>query len=58
MLRNASSNSRSTSSSPLRFNTLGWGNATADRPYGVIAGGTENGDLELWDPAAILEDKG
>ncbi|KAF7727576.1 protein transport protein S31 [Apophysomyces ossiformis] len=43
--------------SNARFNTLVWGNATAEKPYGIIVGGLENGELELWDPAAILESK-
>ncbi|KAI7885775.1 hypothetical protein K492DRAFT_233927 [Lichtheimia hyalospora FSU 10163] len=45
-------------STNARFNTLGWGHTTTDKPYGIIAGGMDSGELELWDPNAILEDKG
>ncbi|KAI8139161.1 hypothetical protein BJV82DRAFT_522338 [Fennellomyces sp. T-0311] len=45
-------------STNARFNTLRWGHATNEKPYGVIAGGMDSGELELWNPAAILEDKG
>lgn len=38
-----------------RFNRLAWGHATADRPYGVIAGGMENGELNLWSAGAIID---
>lgn len=40
-----------------RFNALTWGHLTSDKPHGVIAGGMESGELELWDPAAILDNK-
>lgn len=38
-----------------RFNRLSWG-LTPDnsRPFGVLAGGLENGELVIWDPKAIL----
>ncbi|ORZ03860.1 hypothetical protein BCR43DRAFT_451486 [Syncephalastrum racemosum] len=45
-------------STNARFNTLGWGHVTADKPNGIIAGGMENGELELWNPSAILDNKG
>ncbi|KAI9262294.1 hypothetical protein BDA99DRAFT_72356 [Phascolomyces articulosus] len=45
-------------STNARFNTLRWGHATTEKPYGIIAGGMDSGELELWNPAAILEDKG
>ncbi|KAF9989527.1 protein transport protein S31 [Mortierella antarctica] len=41
-------------SSSARFNRLTWASPTVDRPYGVIAGGMENGELNLWDANAIL----
>jgi len=37
-----------------RFNRLAWAKPTVDRPYGMIAGGMENGELNLWDANAIL----
>ncbi|KAG0051196.1 protein transport protein S31 [Gryganskiella cystojenkinii] len=37
-----------------RFNRLAWASPTVDRPYGMIAGGMENGELNLWDANAIL----
>ncbi|KAF9386751.1 protein transport protein S31 [Mortierella sp. AD011] len=37
-----------------RFNRLAWASPTVDRPYGTIAGGMENGELNLWDANAIL----
>ncbi|KAL9557965.1 hypothetical protein PS6_001549 [Mucor atramentarius] len=40
-----------------RFNTLAWGHAIAEKPHGVIAGGMENGELELYDASAILDKK-
>lgn len=42
-------------SSNARFNRLAWGNIAADTPKGIIAGGKENGELDLWNPALILE---
>lgn len=39
----------------LRFNKLVWGNASSTNPYGIIAGGLENGVLSLWDPSKILD---
>ncbi|KAF9926504.1 protein transport protein S31 [Linnemannia zychae] len=41
-------------SSSTRFNRLAWASPTIDRPYGMIAGGMENGELNLWDANAIL----
>ncbi|RIB13203.1 hypothetical protein C2G38_2003608 [Gigaspora rosea] len=40
--------------SNARFDRLVWGNAI-DKTYGIIAGGLENGELDLWDPEIILE---
>ncbi|CAO3616708.1 unnamed protein product [Mucor hiemalis] len=34
-----------------------WGNASSTNPYGIIAGGLENGNLTLWDPVKILNGK-
>ncbi|KAI9498424.1 hypothetical protein BDB00DRAFT_448070 [Zychaea mexicana] len=45
-------------STNARFNTLRWGHVTTDKPYGIIAGGMDSGELELWNPTAILEDEG
>ncbi|CAG8490660.1 13439_t:CDS:10 [Cetraspora pellucida] len=39
--------------SSARFDRLVWGNAI-DKAYGIIAGGLENGELDLWDPEIIL----
>ncbi|KAI9308433.1 hypothetical protein BJ944DRAFT_174834 [Cunninghamella echinulata] len=44
--------------SPSRFNKLAWGYNTTEKPYGILAGGMENGELILWDPSAILNNKG
>ncbi|CAG8482558.1 2724_t:CDS:10 [Acaulospora colombiana] len=41
-------------SSNARFNRLVWGIAN-DKSHGLIAGGMENGELNLWDPSIILE---
>ncbi|KAI8823184.1 uncharacterized protein EV422DRAFT_566042 [Fimicolochytrium jonesii] len=40
-----------------RFNRLAWGSIPGDaaRPLGVLASGMENGELNLWNPAAIAE---
>ncbi|KAI7870467.1 hypothetical protein BDF14DRAFT_97344 [Spinellus fusiger] len=40
-----------------RFNTLAWGHMTAEKPSGIIVGGMESGELELWDPSAILNNQ-
>ncbi|KAG5455709.1 MAG: hypothetical protein BJ554DRAFT_4783, partial [Olpidium bornovanus] len=45
-------------SSNARFNQLAWGYVGGDRQYGVIAGAMENGELDFWDPEAILAGKG
>ncbi|KAJ3066923.1 protein transport protein S31 [Podochytrium sp. JEL0797] len=40
-----------------RFHTLAWG-APSDavkRPLGILAGGLENGELQLWDPRILLD---
>ncbi|KAI8637267.1 hypothetical protein BD408DRAFT_406578 [Parasitella parasitica] len=57
---NPESNSLETAqrvSTSSRFNTLAWGHVTAEKPHGIIAGGMENGELELFDASAILDDK-
>ncbi|KAJ3023627.1 protein transport protein S31 [Thoreauomyces humboldtii] len=40
-----------------RFNRLAWGTIPGDvsKPLGMLASGMENGDLDLWNPAAIIE---
>ncbi|KAI8909273.1 hypothetical protein DFJ77DRAFT_433416 [Powellomyces hirtus] len=40
-----------------RFNRLAWGSIPGDtsRPLGILASGMENGELNLWNPAAIVE---
>ncbi|KAG8835102.1 protein transport protein S31 [Serendipita sp. 399] len=38
-----------------RFNRLTWGAVDATRPHGILAGGMENGEIGLWDPAKIVE---
>lgn len=43
---------------PCRFNTLAWGFTSPEKPYGLIAGGMDNGELALWDPSSILANKG
>lgn len=46
---------------PARFNRLTWGNhgqASGDRPLGVIAGGLENGNVALWDPQVAINNQG
>jgi len=37
-----------------RFDRLVWGIAN-DKTYGIVAGGLENGEIDLYDPAVILE---
>ncbi|CAO3611688.1 unnamed protein product [Cunninghamella blakesleeana] len=37
---------------------VAWGYNTPEKPYGVLAGGMENGELILWDPSAILNNRG
>ncbi|KAI0243831.1 protein transport protein S31 [Massospora cicadina] len=37
-----------------RFNRLAWTVPTGEYSLGVIAGGMENGEIDFWDPAAIL----
>ncbi|KAJ3413614.1 protein transport protein S31 [Chytridiales sp. JEL 0842] len=39
-----------------RFNRLAWGmSPDQSKKYGILAGGTESGELDLWDPKAIIE---
>ncbi|KAJ1922193.1 protein transport protein S31 [Mycoemilia scoparia] len=42
-------------SSKSRFYRLAWSDALKDRTHGLIAGGLENGLLEVWDPKSILD---
>ncbi|GAA5797196.1 hypothetical protein HPULCUR_002576 [Helicostylum pulchrum] len=44
-------------STTSRFNTLAWGHIGSSHEHGMIAGGMETGDLELWDPSSILNNK-
>ncbi|KAI9105495.1 hypothetical protein DFS34DRAFT_575149 [Phlyctochytrium arcticum] len=39
-----------------RFNRLAWGMLPKDttQPLGILASGMENGELDLWDPSAII----
>ena len=44
-----------------RFQSLAWSHLPAHAaafPYGLIAGGMENGTVNIWDPAKILENDG
>ncbi|KAJ3030236.1 protein transport protein S31 [Rhizophlyctis rosea] len=43
-----------------RFNRLAWGSLPNDtsRPYGILAAGLENGQLDLWNPKAIIDGEG
>ncbi|KAJ3088294.1 protein transport protein S31 [Quaeritorhiza haematococci] len=40
-----------------RFNRIAWGHLPNDasKPYGILAGGMENGDLDLWNPKIIID---
>ncbi|OZJ04890.1 hypothetical protein BZG36_02498 [Bifiguratus adelaidae] len=38
-----------------KFNRLAWGNVNSTRPYGILVGGMETGELNLWDPKIIKE---
>ncbi|KAI8967510.1 hypothetical protein BDF20DRAFT_218787 [Mycotypha africana] len=40
-----------------RFQTIGWGYISEDKPKGIIASGMKTGELELWDASAILDGK-
>ncbi|GAA5974365.1 hypothetical protein JCM11641_005236 [Rhodosporidiobolus odoratus] len=43
---------------PARFNSLAWGHYGVNdgsRPYGVIAGGLDNGEVALWDLKAAMD---
>eukprot|EP00833_Pecoramyces_ruminatium_P004354 jgi/Orpsp1_1/1178386/evm.model.c7180000065070.1 len=38
-----------------RFNRLAWGTiGDRSKPYGILASGMENGDLEFWNPKGII----
>ncbi|KAI8087927.1 WD40-repeat-containing domain protein [Gilbertella persicaria] len=37
-----------------RFHALAWGHITQEKPFGLIAGGMETGQLELWDASSLL----
>ncbi|TPX44564.1 hypothetical protein SeLEV6574_g04428 [Synchytrium endobioticum] len=38
----------------VRFNRLAWGSYGSAKPHGIIAGGMEDGQLDLWDPDILL----
>ncbi|KAJ1680430.1 protein transport protein S31 [Spiromyces aspiralis] len=44
--------------SKSRFYRLAWSQSIKDRAYGLIAGGLENGQVEIWDPQAIIDNSG
>ena len=37
-----------------RFNRVAWGGVSSSKPRGVIAGGMDSGELDLYDPEAIV----
>lgn len=41
-----------------RFYDIAWGGVTKERPRGIIAGGLENGSLDLWDAEALINNSG
>ncbi|KAK7205469.1 hypothetical protein BZA70DRAFT_278204 [Myxozyma melibiosi] len=41
--------------SDVKFHDLVWGSVSAARPRGIIAAAMENGDLNLWEPDALLK---
>lgn len=43
-------------SADSRFYDIAWGQPTADRPNGIIAGALENGSLDLWDAQKLRTD--
>ncbi|KAI9366105.1 hypothetical protein DFJ73DRAFT_772213 [Zopfochytrium polystomum] len=38
-----------------RFNRIAWGLTPDQKPYGILGGGLENGELHLWDPKIIID---
>ncbi|KAI8811836.1 hypothetical protein BJ742DRAFT_795709 [Cladochytrium replicatum] len=43
-------------STTARFNRLVWGGYDAgSKPYGILAGGLDNGELHFWDPQLMLD---
>ncbi|KAI3629369.1 hypothetical protein MIR68_012574 [Amoeboaphelidium protococcarum] len=45
-------------SAPARFNKLAWTASVAEgRSLGIIAGGLEDGSIDLWNPAAMIQKK-
>jgi protein transport protein SEC31 len=40
----------------FRFNRIAWG-ASDSKKYGIIAGGMESGELDLWCPEKALQGK-
>ncbi|KAJ3169039.1 protein transport protein S31 [Irineochytrium annulatum] len=46
-------------SGSARFNRLAWGTSPdPKRSYGFLAGGMENGEMDLWDPQLIIDGSG
>ncbi|KAJ3290152.1 protein transport protein S31 [Borealophlyctis nickersoniae] len=42
-----------------RFNRIAWGSLPdPSKPYGIVAGGMENGELDLWNPKGIIDGEG
>lgn len=39
----------------FRFHDIAWGPPNADHPRGIIAGGLENGSLDLWDAEKLIK---
>ncbi|KAI8368523.1 WD40-repeat-containing domain protein [Blakeslea trispora] len=47
-------NTSSRISTHNRFRTLAWGQPSKEKVYGIIAGGTETGELELYNASSVL----
>jgi protein transport protein SEC31 len=40
----------------IRFNRIAWGlSPDQSKPYGILAGGMESGELGLWDAKGIID---
>ena len=48
---------RASISSSARFNKIAWNSSSSQQPMGVIAGGMENGTLEIWSASMLLDGK-
>lgn len=40
-----------------RFNRLAWGLADSSKPLGILVGGMDNGEIDIWNPKSIIDDK-